>query len=220
MSENKAEYPKTKRNQIKRVPKRAQYDQQTIHQIIDEALLCHVSFVENEQPFIIPTIHARENEILYLHGAPASRLLKHVQAGHPVCVAITLLDGIVFARSVFDHSMNYRSVVLFGKGRVIDSDAEKTHALKIITEHVARGRWEEARLPNRKELDATAVVAIEIESASAKIRTGPPVDNEEDYALPIWAGVVPLKLQAGEPIPDPKLQPAIAIAQSVSNYSR
>ena len=214
------EFPQDERNRIRRLPKRGHYDKDVIYRILDEALICHVGFVQDDQPFVIPTIHARLNDDLVLHGARASRMLKHVQAGHPLCVTVTLLDGLVLARSVFHHSLNYRSVVVFGRGRILDTDADKLAALEAITEHVAPGRWSEARQPNQKELDATAVVAIPIESASAKIRTGPPVDDAEDYELPIWAGVLPLQLQALEPISDPRLDSDIAVPSSIVGYGR
>jgi uncharacterized protein len=213
-------FAKTAQNKVRRMPERGHYDRETIYPIIDEALICHVGFVTDEQPFVIPTIHARHEDILYLHGAKASRLLKHVQAGHPICITITLLDGIVFARSVFHSSMNYRSVVLFGSGQVLENDAEKLVAMEILTEHIARGRWADARQPTQKELDSTTVVAVPIASASAKIRTGPPGDDEEDYALPIWAGVLPLPPQPLAPIDDPRLSDGIAAPEYITRYSR
>ena len=168
------EFPQDERNRIRRLPKRGRYDKDVIYRILDEALICHVGFVQENQPFVIPTIHARLNDELVLHGARASRMLKHVQGGHPFCVTVTLLDGVVLARSVFHHSFNYRSVALFGAGRLLEANADKLAALEAVTEHVAPGRWSEARQPNQKELDATTIVAIPIESVAAKIRTGPP----------------------------------------------
>jgi hypothetical protein len=209
------EFPKTKRNQVRRLPKRAEYRKEAIFKIIDEALICHVGFEQQGQPFVIPTIHTRWEDTIYLHGATLSRMLQHIRAGNPLCVEITLLDGIVFARSVFHSSMNYRSVVLFGTGRLVDTDDEKLRALEALIKHVVPGRWEEARKPNQKELASTTVVAIHIDSASAKIRTGPPVDDEEDYQLPVWAGVLPLQLQALEPIADARLEEGISVPKYV-----
>jgi hypothetical protein len=213
-------FPITERNRLHRLAKRGSYDRQTIYPIVDEALVCHVGFVQDGQPFVIPTIHARVDDTLILHGSKASRMLQHIQEGAPVCVTITLLDGLVLARSVFHSSMNYRSAVLFGRGRLLQSDEEKMYALEALTEHLARGRWQEARLPTRKELDATSVVVIDIEEASSKLRSGPPGDDEEDYALPIWAGVLPLQQQVQAPIDDPLLLPGIAAPDYVSNYTR
>lgn len=208
------------RNKVQRHSERGQYDQATIHAIIDEALICHVGFVQDNQPFVIPTIHARLGDTVVLHGAVASRLLHHAEAGHPLCVTCTLLDGIVFARAVFSHSMNYRSAVIFGHGRIITDNDEKLHALEAITEHVAQGRWYDARQPTRKELGATTVIAMPIESASAKIRSGPPKDDEEDLALPIWAGVLPFAQTTLTPVADPKLSSGIAVPQYVREYQR
>ncbi len=204
------DFPQERRNQVRRLPKRGQYDRETIYRIVDETLVCHIGFAEGEQPFVIPTLHARIGDTLYCHGAPAGRLIRHVAVGHPVCAAFTLLDGLVFARAAFHHSVNYRSAVLFGTGRLVESDEERLAVLAAITEHLAPGRWADARPPNRAELAATAVIAIAIASASAKIRTGPPSDDEEDDALPIWAGVLPLGLRALGPVNDPKLRGGIA----------
>jgi len=215
-----SEFPVTERNQVKRVPKRGQYDRETIYRILDEGLICHVGFVQDGQPVVIPTLYARRGDTLILHGAKTSRMLQYIQAGHPVSVTVTLVDGLVVARSVFHHSMNYRSVVLFGRGRLIEPDGEKLQALEVLTEHILRGRWQDARQPNRQELDATSVVAIAIESASAKIRTGPPMDDEADYSLPIWAGVIPLRQQALVPIADPRLAPGIPVPGYVTRYDR
>src|SRR5690349_9293616 len=181
------DYTKTDKNSIKRLPKRGHYDRQTIYQILDEALICHVGFMVDGQPYVIPTNFARIDDTIMLHGAKASRLLKHAEAGHPICVEATIVDGLVLARSVFHHSVNYRSVVVFGIGRLVTDAREKLGALEAVTEHLIPGRWQEARLPNQKELNATSVVSIRMDEASAKVRVGPPVDEEEDYALPIWA---------------------------------
>ncbi len=204
------------RSKINRLPSRGYYDKETINQIIDEALYCHVSFVHNNQPYIIPTIHARMGDRILLHGAKGSRMLKHIAEGNEVCVAITLMDGLVLARSVFHHSMNYRSVVLFGKGKLLENKEKKLEALKTITEHLIPGRWEDARKPNEKELNATTVVSIDIDEASAKIRTGPPKDDEEDYNLSVWAGLIPISQKFDSPENDPKLNEDIALP----NYIR
>lgn len=214
------EFPVTARNRIRRMPKRGHYDRKTVHAIIDEALVCHVAFAVDGLPTVIPTLHARRGDALLLHGARTSRLLRHVGEGNPVSVAITLLDGIVLARSVFHHSMNYRSVVLHGTGQLLESDEEKLSALEAFAEHIARGRWGDARRPSRKELRATSVVSIPIELAAAKVRTGPPLDDEEDYELPIWAGVLPLSLRAGAAIPDSRLVHDLAVPPYVRRYRR
>jgi nitroimidazol reductase NimA-like FMN-containing flavoprotein (pyridoxamine 5'-phosphate oxidase superfamily) len=202
------------------MPKRGHYDRNTVHAIIDEALVCHVAFVSDGVPTVIPTLHARRGEELLLHGARTSRMLQHVAAGNPISVAITLVDGIVLARSVFHHSMNYRSVVLHGSGRLLESNEEKLAALEAFAEHIARGRWADARQPSRKELKATTVIAVPIEVAAAKIRTGPPLDDDEDYGLPIRAGVLPLTMRAGSPIPDPRLDNEVAVPRYLHKYRR
>ena len=214
------EFTKTGRNRVKRIPERGHYDRETIYHILDEALICHVGFVEKGQPFVIPINFARVDDAIFLHGAKASRLLKHVEAGHPVCVETTIVDGLVLARSVFHHSINYRSVVLFGRGRLIEDEQEKLTALKAVTEHLIPGRWQEARLPNRKELNATSVVSIEIGEASAKIRVGPPVDEDEDYASPVWAGILPLRETPLQPTQDDLQSDDIPLPLYIAGYSR
>ena len=214
------EFDQTPRNRVRRLPERASYDREAIYPILEEALICHAGFDEDGQPFVIPTFFARDGDTLYLHGAKASRLLKHIQAGKPVCISVTLLDGLVLARSVFHHSVNYRSAVLFGRGRLLETDAEKLHALEAITEHIARGRWADARPPSRKELNATSVAVIEIESASAKARGGPPKDDAEDYALPVWAGILPLELRALEPQDDPGALTPLPVPEYILKYRR
>ena len=214
------EFDQTPRNRVRRLPERASYDRETIYPILEEALICHAGFEVDGQPFVIPTIFARNGDTLYLHGAKASRLLKHIQAGNPVCISVTLLDGLVLARSVFHHSVNYRSAVLFGRGRLLETDAEKLHALEAITEHIMRGRWADTRLPNRKELNATRVAAVEIESASAKVRGGPPKDDAEDYTLPVWAGILPLELLALSPVDDPSALSPLPVPEYIQNYRR
>jgi len=214
------DFTRTDRNRIKRLPKRGHYDRETVHRILDEALICHVAFVEKGQPYVIPINFARVEDRIVLHGAKASRLLKHVEAGHPICVEATIVDGLVLARSVFHHSMNYRSVVVFGKGHLIENQQEKLAALQAVTEHIIPGRWQEARLPNRKELNATSVVLINIDEASAKVRVGPPIDEQEDYSLPVWAGILPLQETPLIPIRD-ELQPEeVLLPDYVSQYSR
>ena len=214
------QFTKTDRNRIKRIPERGHYDRETIYPILDEALICHVGFVEKGQPFVIPINFARLDDNIILHGAKASRLLKHIEAGYPVCVEATVVDGLVLARSVFHHSINYRSVVVFGKGRLIQDEQEKLIALKAVTEHLIPGRWQEARLPNRKELNSTSVVSIEIDEASAKVRVGPPVDEEEDYTLPVWAGILPLQEVPLAPVQDELQLEEIRLPQYVAGYSR
>lgn len=209
--------PKTR---INRLPKRGHYDKETIYKILDEALICHVGFVENGQPHVIPINFARVDDTIILHGAKASRLLKHVEAGHPVCVEVTIVDGLVLARSIFHHSINYRSVVLFGTGCAIEDVAEKMEALRAVSDHIIPGRWDEARLPNDKELNATRVVGIRIDEASAKVRMGPPIDEDEDYDLPVWAGVLPLQETALSPLQDEVQSKEIPVPEYAAAYSR
>ncbi|HEY9528943.1 MAG TPA: pyridoxamine 5'-phosphate oxidase family protein [Anaerolineales bacterium] len=214
------DYTKNDKNSIKRLPKRGHYDRQTIYQILDEALICHVGFTVDGQPYVLPINFARIDDTIVLHGAKASRLLKHVEAGHPICVEATIVDGLVLARSVFHHSVNYRSVVVFGSGRLVTDAQEKLGALEAVTEHLIPGRWQEARLPNQKELNATSVVSIRIDEASAKVRVGPPVDEEEDYALPVWAGVLPLQEIPLAPLRDELQSEEVPLPGYVAGYSR
>jgi len=214
------QFPMTHQNRIKRLPERGYYDRETIFRILDEALICHVGFAEKGQPYVIPINFARVEDTIVLHGARASRLLKHIEAGHPVCVTATLVDGLVLARSVFHHSVNYRSVVLFGKGRPVEDEQEKLAALEAITEHLIPGRWQEARRPNRKEMNATRVVSIKIDVASAKIRMGPAVDEQGDYALPVWAGVLPMQEVTLPPIRDELLPEEVHLPEYIAEYSR
>jgi nitroimidazol reductase NimA-like FMN-containing flavoprotein (pyridoxamine 5'-phosphate oxidase superfamily) len=210
----------TDRTRVVRLPKRGVYDRPVIDAILDEALYCHVGFAVDGQPYVIPTIHCRVGDLLYLHGSTASRMLRALSAGVPVCVTVSLMDGLVLARAAMHHSMNYRSVMVLGQARSVTDPAERCRALEAIVEHVARGRWREVREPNEQELRATAVLSLPIEEASAKVRTGPPIDDEEDYDLDIWAGVLPLRLIPGAPISDPRLRPGIALAASLEGYSR
>jgi nitroimidazol reductase NimA-like FMN-containing flavoprotein (pyridoxamine 5'-phosphate oxidase superfamily) len=198
-------FTRTERTTLRRLPKRGSFERETVYRILDEGFVCHVAFVSEGRPVVIPTAYGRAGDKLYLHGARASRMLKTLGAGADVCVNVTLVDGLVLARSVFHHSINYRSVVVFGRAHVVESDEEKTAALLAFTEHVVPGRWDEVREPTKQELDATLVLSLALEEASAKVRTGPPIDDDEDYSLPIWAGVLPLRVAAGEAIPDPRL---------------
>lgn len=198
-------FARTERTTLRRLPKRGSFERQTVYDILDEGFVCHVGFVSDGNPVVIPTAYGRVGDTLYLHGARASRMLKTLGAGADVCVNVTLVDGLVLARSVFHHSINYRSVVVFGRARVVESDAEKLSALLAFTEHVVPGRWDEVREPNKQELDSTLVLSLALEEASAKVRTGPPIDDDEDYELPIWAGVIPLRVTAGDAVADPRL---------------
>jgi uncharacterized protein len=211
----------TERTRLKRLPQRGHYERATINEILDEAFICHVGFVLDGQPFVIPTGYARMGDVLYVHGARASRMLKALQQeGAQVCVTVTLVDGLVLARSAFHHSINYRSVVIFGHARAVTDDTEKLSALRALTEHIAPGHWAEVRQPNQQELQATTVLALPLTEASAKLRTGPPIDDEEDYALPVWAGELPLHLTTGTPHADPRLPTNIAPPPHITGYSR
>jgi len=187
---------------VKRHPERGAYDRETIDAILDEGLICHLGFVVDGQPYVIPTIHARDGDVLYLHGSPGSRMLRELKQGIDVCVTVTLLDGLVLARSVYNHSMNYRSAVVLGRAREVTDRTEKLHAMERVVEHVVPGRWAEARQPNEGEIDGTTILAVPLEEASAKIRSGPPKDFDEDLTLPVWAGVIPLDLRRGRPYSD------------------
>jgi uncharacterized protein len=215
-----AQFNKTKKTRINRLPKRGHYDRETIYRILDEALICHVGFVVADEPYVIPINFARIGDAIVLHGAKASRLLKHIETGHPVCVEATIVDGLVLARSVFNHSINYRSVVLFGKGRLVADEQEKLAALEAVTEHLIPGRWKEARMPNPRELNATSVVSIQIDEASAKVRVGPPVDDEEDYRLPVWAGILPLQEMPLSPMRDELQSVEVPMPDYIEHYSR
>ncbi|MCB0193383.1 MAG: pyridoxamine 5'-phosphate oxidase family protein [Anaerolineae bacterium] len=212
-----SQYEITPQNRVSRVPDRGHYDTETIYNIIDEGLICHVGLVQDDQPVVIPTIHARKGNTILLHGATKSRLMQYAQSGQKICITITLLDGLVLARSVFNHSMNYRSVVLFGRGQIVP-DEEKMECLKAFTDHLLPGRWDDARQPTATEMKATTIVAIPIELASAKVRVGPPKDEAEDYDLPIWAGVLPIKQQILPPQDDPKLAEGISTPDYIREY--
>src|ERR1017187_4430862 len=198
-------YTPTERTQVKRLPKRGVYDQAQVHAILDEGFLCHVGFVVDGQPYVIPTGYARSGEQIYIHGSAASRMLRALGDGARLCVTVTLVDGFVLARSAFHHSMNYRSVVVLGEARLVTDPEEKMAALATFTNHIVSGRWDDVRTPNEQELKATTVLALALYEVSAKVRTGPPIDDEEDYALPVGAGVVPLRIEAGDPAPDTRL---------------
>ena len=208
------------RTRVKRIPKRGHYDRETIDAILDEGFICHVGFVAGGQPYVIPTGYARVGDELYIHGSAASRMLRQLSKGVDVCVTVTLLDGLVLARSAFHHSMNYRSVMILGKAELVTETNEKNKALEALTEHFVPGRWAEVRWPTELELKATSVLKLPITEASAKIRTGDPVDDDEDYSMNVWAGVIPLTMAASEPIPDAKLNDGIAVPEHVSKYRR
>lgn len=191
--------PNSARTTVRRIPKNASYDRSTINAILDEGLVCHVAFVDEGLPYVIPTLYARSSDRLLIHGSAASRLAKKLASGADVCVGVTILDGIVLARSVFNHSMNYRSVVIFGKAVALEEEEKKREAMRLFSERIMAGRWKEARQPNSSELKATLVLSLPIEEASAKVRRGPPQDDEEDLSFPVWAGVLPLALRRGEP---------------------
>lgn len=208
----------TNRTTVRRHPERGDYDRATVHPILDEALFCHVGFVHDGHPFVIPTIHARTGETLYLHGSPASRMLRELERGVDVCVTVTLLDGVVLARSVYNSSMNYRSVVVLGLARLVEDADEKLAALAAIVDHVAPGRAADARAPSEKELAGTKVLAVALTEASAKVRSGPPGDFDHDLDLPIWAGVVPVRLVAGAPETAPDLRMPVAVPEYAAAY--
>jgi nitroimidazol reductase NimA-like FMN-containing flavoprotein (pyridoxamine 5'-phosphate oxidase superfamily) len=214
------QFEKTERTRIRRMPKRASYDVAVVEAILAEGLYCHVGFSVDGQPYVIPTIYARIEDHLYLHGSAASRMLGAIGGRMPVCVTVTLLDGLVLARSGFHHSMNYRSVVVLGQATEVTDPDEKMAALKAIVDHVMVGRWEDVREPSAQELKATSVIRVPLEEVSAKIRTGPPVDDEDDYQLDCWAGEVPLRLVSHLPVADPQLRAGIALPAYAKNYKR
>jgi nitroimidazol reductase NimA-like FMN-containing flavoprotein (pyridoxamine 5'-phosphate oxidase superfamily) len=199
----------TERTTVRRLPARAVYDRDTVQCILDEGMVCHVGFVADGQPVVIPMVYVRVGETIYLHGSTMSRMLRALANGAEVCLTVTLIDGLVLARSAFHHSVNYRSVVVFGTGSAVEEPARKIAILRALTEHLIPGRWDDVRVPSDKELKGTLIVAVPIREGSAKIRTGPPKDDEEDYALPFWAGVIPLQLRASDPVPDPRLGPEL-----------
>jgi uncharacterized protein len=210
----------TERTRVVREPQRGVYDREAIYQILDEGLVCHVGFSADGQPFVIPTLYARLGEAIYFHGSAASRMLRGVSEGANVCVTVTLADGLVLARSVFNHSMNYRSVVALGRATLVEAPQEKLEALRAFTEKILPKRWDDARQPNEKELKATSVLRLPLTEASAKVRLGPPEDDASDYGLPIWAGVIPLRTVADAPIRDEKCDLGIPLPAYAANYKR
>ena len=210
----------TKRTKLKRIPKRGNFERAAIYKILDEAFICHVGFAVNNQPFVIPTSFARIGDRLVIHGSAASRMMRELKAEIDVCVTVTLVDALVLARSAFHHSMNYRSVVVFGKAKIIEGEREKYAALKAFTEHIVPHRWAEIRPPSKNELKGTTVLSLELSEASAKIRAGGPVDDEEDYELDVWAGVLPLELKIGAPVADERLRTGVEVPSNILNYTR
>lgn len=210
----------TPRTKLKRIPKRGNFERETIYKILDEAFVCHVGFVAQGQPFVIPTSYGRIGDRLVVHGSAASRMMRELKEAIDVCVTVTLVDGLVLARSAFHHSMNYRSVVVFGKARIVTDEHEKYEALKVLTEHIVPGRWASIRPPTPLEMKATTVLTLALEESSAKIRAGGPVDDEDDYAMDVWAGVLPLNTTIGAPVADERLKAGIEIPPEVGNYAR
>ena len=215
-----SQFQPTERTQVKRQTNRARYDRESVYSILDTAFVCHVGFSVDGQPYAIPTNYGRSGDTLYLHGSPASRMMKTLSTGVPLCVTVTHIDGLVLARSAFHHSVNYRSVVILGTARRVEDPAEKMEALRIFTEHVMKGRWGDVRPPNEQELKITMVLALPLVEVSAKVRSGGPADDEADYALPVWAGVLPLETGAKEPVADPQRRNDPPIPDYLKNYTR
>jgi len=215
-----SEFTPSERTQVKRLPKRGKYDEETVFQILDAGFVCHAGFSVDGQPYVIPTNYGRSDKTLYLHGSAASRMLRTLSEGVPVCVTVTHVDGLVLARSAFHHSVNYRSVVILGTARLVTNPAEKMEALRIFTDHVMKGRWDDVRQPTEQELRATTVLALPLEEVSAKVRTGGPVDDENDYNLPTWAGVLPLETSVKSPMPDARLPKNTPVPAYPKNYTR
>jgi nitroimidazol reductase NimA-like FMN-containing flavoprotein (pyridoxamine 5'-phosphate oxidase superfamily) len=213
-------YKPTEKTRVTRIPDRGKYDAETVHAILDEGFVCHVGFVAEGQPFVIPTLYARVGEEILFHGSAASRMLDAVSEGIAVCLTVTLVDGIVLARSAFHHSMNYRSVVVLGTAMPVTGEVEKMSAMHAFTERIVAGRWKDVRIPTKQELRATSVLRLPLSEVSAKVRIGPPKDEDADYALPVWAGVIPLLQVHGAPIPDPRLPANVAVPRYVVSYSR
>jgi uncharacterized protein len=211
--------PASARAKVRRAPARGVYDREAIDAILDEALIAHLGFVDDGQPYVIPTLQARLGDVVYIHGSVASRAIRALSSGIPACLTVTLLDGLVLARSAFHHSINYRSVVVLGACRPVEGREQREAALRAFTERMVPGRWDEVRPPSAQELKGTRVLAMRLDESSAKVRTGPPVDDEEDYALPVWAGVVPLSTVAGPPQPDPRLEDGIEPSAAVTGWS-
>jgi uncharacterized protein len=215
-----SDFTATERTQVKRLPKRGAYDRETVYKVLDAGFVCHVGFAVDGQPYVIPTNYGRKGDTLYLHGSAASRMLRTLSEGVPVCVTVTLVDGLVLARSAFHHSVNYRSVVVLGTARLVEDSAEKNEVLRLFTEHVVPGRWAEIRWPTEQELKATTVLALPLEEVSAKVRTGGPKDDEEDYALPVWAGVLPLVVEPKATVPDERLKEGTPVPKYLVGYTR
>jgi len=213
-------YTPTSRTRLVREADRAVYDRDAAYKILDEGFLCHVGFVVDGQPFVIPTSYGRKDDCLFIHGSAASRMLRQLKDSVLVCVTVTLLDGLVLARSIFNHSMNYRSVVVLGKATLVDQPEEKLEALRLLSEHIIPGRWADVRQPNERELKATSVLRVPIEEFSAKVRQGPVIDDEEDYSFPTWAGIVPLEMRTGEPISDNRLREGQNVPEYARHYTR
>jgi nitroimidazol reductase NimA-like FMN-containing flavoprotein (pyridoxamine 5'-phosphate oxidase superfamily) len=213
-------FPQTNRTNLKRLPKRGHFDRETVYGILDEGFICHVGFVVDAQPFVIPTGYARVGDKLYIHGSQASRMLRSLANGVDACVTVTIVDGLVLARSAFHHSINYRSVVVFGRATLVEDRDEKSAALFAFSEQIVKGRWNDVREPSEAELKQTSVLCLPLLEASAKVRTGPPIDDEEDYAMPVWAGVIPLRLAADQPIADPRLPQDVPAPEYAKNYKR
>jgi uncharacterized protein len=210
----------TERTKIRRIPKRGSYEREQIYQILDEGFVCHIGFTVDEQPYVIPTAYARDGDNLIVHGSAASQMMRAMAWETDVCVTVTLIDGLVLARSAFHHSINYRSVVIFGKAKLISDEGQKMEALRLFTEHLIPNRWAEIRPPNALELKATTVLSLPLDESSAKIRTGDPKDDEEDYEMKVWAGVIPLKATTGKPIDDSRLKDGVSPPDYVSEYKR
>ena len=210
----------TERTRVVREPHRGSFDHETIYKILDEGFVCHVGFTMDGQPYVIPTMFARVGDAIYFHGSAASRMLRGLSDGLAVCVTVTLIDGLVLARSVFNHSMNYRSVVALGTATLVEGAEEKVAALHAFTEKILPGRWGDARQPNEKELKATSILRLALSEVSAKMRTGDVQDDEEDYALPVWAGVLPIRLAASEPIRDGRCDAGLPVPTAVANFDK
>lgn len=217
MNELIAQTPRTK---LKRLPKRGNFERETVYKILDEGFVCHIGFCFNNQPFVIPTSYGRIGDRLVIHGSAASRMMRELSKEIDVCVNVTLVDGLVLARSAFHHSINYRSVVVFGKAKIIEDEQEKYEALRALTEHIVPDRWSEIRPPTPLELKATTVLSLDLTEASAKARAGAPVDDKEDYEMDVWAGVLPLQIIAGEPVKDDLLKAEILVPEYLKNYKR
>ncbi|HVF80087.1 MAG TPA: pyridoxamine 5'-phosphate oxidase family protein [Solirubrobacteraceae bacterium] len=209
----------SQRTRVRRAPARAVYERETIDAVLDEGLIAHLGFTVDGQPYVIPTLHARIGDTVYIHGSSASRMIRTLTARVPACLTVTLIDGMVLARSAFHHSMNYRSVVVLGEARAVSDPTELMTVMKAFTEKLVPGRWDEVREPNRKELKGTRALAMTLDEASAKVRSGPPVDDDEDYDLDVWAGVIPLGLAAQPPQPDPQLREGIAPSDVVTGWT-